>query len=274
MLRSHTSTAGQRVSAIRQFDITRLTMKGTIILLVLCFGGAYSVQPTSCPTRDWFAAEFVSITDVVIPSTSAAVEADPDLTFFRDIMLFTEEEIERETQDAMEFFNTKFGLDFSQSEPNELGERMIESAVMYPYIFAPVNQYTITYNRWIITGNTNNLCFENRDGGYAVIFTGERLLHGTYGGEEGISVPAGAAPGVVFGYYNIPVCPQEPLVIRYSSGTPFRSNVDGIFTINCDLFHRVWGPGLAQGTFRFLPTEDGRVRVVTRNLFTFPPHPL
>ena len=247
-------------------------MEVTLFLVVLCFGGAYSVQPTSCPTRDWFNAEFVSITDVVIPSQSAAVVSDPDLTFFRDIMLFTEEEIERETQDAMEFFNTKFGLDFSQSVLNELGERMIENAVMFPYIFD--NQYTITYNRWIISGNTNNLCFENRDGGYGVRFTGERLLHGTYGGEEGIPSPPGPVLGVVHGFYNIPVCPQEPLVIRYSSGTPFRSNIDGIFTINCDLFHRVWGPGLAQGTLRFLPTEDGRVRIVTRNLFTFPPHPL
>jgi len=35
---------------------------------------------------------------------------------------------------------------------------------------------------------------------------------------------------VVWGFYNIPVCPQQPLVIQYESRTPFRKvPVDGMW---------------------------------------------
>jgi hypothetical protein len=247
-------------------------MKVSLILALLCLGDVYAIQPTSCPTRGWFSAEFVSLADKVI--SGPAVIQDPNLTFFKDIMRFTEREIQQVTEDALQFFKTRFGLDFSQAEPNELGQRIVENAVFAPVILSPEIQYTITYNRWIISGNTNNLCFENRDGGYAVSFTGDQVLRGEYGGEEGRPIGEGG-PNLAYGFYNIPVCPQEPLVIRYSSNTPARVEpIDGTAVINCDLSHRVWGPGIAQGSFQITPTEDGRTRVTIRNILTFPPHPL
>jgi hypothetical protein len=247
-------------------------MKVSLILTLLCVGNVFALQPTSCPTRDWFAAEFVTLADRNI--SGPAVLDDPNLTFFRDIMRFDEREIEQVTEDALLFYKTRFGLDFSQAEPNELGQRIVENAVFAPAIFSPEIQYTITYNRWIISGNTNNLCFENRDGGYWVSFTGDQLLRGEYGGEEGRPIGEGG-PFLLYGFYNIPVCPQEPLVIRYSSNTPARVEpVDGFGVINCDLFHRVWGAGIAQGSYRFTALEDGRTNVVVRNILTFPPHPV
>ena len=247
-------------------------MKVSLIIAALCIGNIYAIQPTSCPTRDWFSAEFVSIADKVV--SSELTIPDPNLSFFKDVMHFSEREIQQVTEDAIQFYKTRFGLDFSQSEPNELGQRVYQNAVFAPLIFSPEIQYTITYNRWIISGNTNNLCFENRDGGYWVSFTGEQLLRGTYGGEEGIPIGEGG-PFLLYGFYNIPVCPQEPLVIRYSSNTPARVEpIDGIGVINCDLFHRVWGAGIAKGSYEITPTKDGRTRVVVRNVLTFPPNPL
>lgn len=247
-------------------------MKISVVLVIFCFGSVYSVQPTSCPTPDWFSAQFVSITDTIVESPSASIP-DPDFSFFKDVMKFTEDEIVQVTNDALQFFNTKFGLDFSQSEPNELGERLFQNATFSPFLFSPELQYTITYHRWIITGNTRSICFENRDGGFIVTFSSEQLLHGTYGGEQGIPIAAGGL--ALYGFYNLPVCPQEPVVIRYSSRTPFRIDPhDGIGIINCDLFHHILGPGLAQGISQVIPTEDGRFRFTIRNLFTFPPHPM
>ena len=246
-------------------------MKGIIILVVLCFGGAYSVQPTSCPTRDWFAAEFVSIIESVV---SAITQPDPDFSFFKEVMMFSEDEIKEVTDDAMEFFNTRFGLDFSQSEPNEFGLRVFQNATFLPHRQSPDVKYTVTYNRWIITGNTRNLCFENREGGFIVTFSGEQLLRGSYGGELGI--PVVFRDGLTYGFYNIPVCPQEPIVIRFSSNTPVRFiSTDGIGVINLDIHHHLWGPGLAQGLYQIFPADlDGRFRFTVRNVLTFPPHPM
>lgn len=55
-----------------------------------------------------------------------------------------------------------------------------------------------------------------------------KLLSGTYGGPEGKKIHPDEA--VVWGFYNIPVCPQQPLVIQYESRTPFRKvPVDGMW---------------------------------------------
>ena len=64
-------------------------------------------------------------------------------------------------------------------------------------------------------------------------------------------------------------------MIRYTSGTSGGFDRDGFGVINNDLFHRVWGRGLAQDVLRALPTEalDGRIHVSFRNIFTFPAHP-
>ena len=245
-------------------------MKTTLVLVVLCFGSVYSVQPTSCPTRDWFDAEFVSIADSVV---SVVAIPDPDFSYFKEVMMFTEDETKQVIDDAIEFFNARFGLDFSQSEPNELGERLFQNATFIPFRQSPDVNYTITYNRWIITGKTRNLCFENREGGFSVSFGSEQLLRGSYGGEQGIPIAAGDS--VFYGFYNIPVCPQEPIVIRFSSNTPSRFiSTDGIGVINCDIYHHLWGPGLAQGIFQLNPAEDGRFHITIRNLLTFPPHPM
>ena len=187
-------------------------------------------------------------------------------------MLFTEEEIAQVTEDAIQFFNTRFGLNFSQSEPNELGQRFFENATLQPYRLPPEIQQTVTFNRWIVSGNIRSVCFENHYGGFNVQFRDQQLLHGTYGGEQG--TPVALSDNVLYGFYNIPVCAQEPLVIRFTSCSPVHVDPhDGFGILNFDLYHRVWGAGIVQGLYQATPTEDGRVHFTIRNLFTFPLHP-
>ena len=100
----------------------------------------------------------------------------------------------------------------------------------------------------------------------------EQILHGTYGGVDGI--PVTPTDSLIYAIYNIPVCPQEPLVIRYGSATPARFfPQDGFGIIHNALFQRVLGPGIAQGLFRVTPTADGYLHFTIRNVFTFPAHP-
>ena len=247
-------------------------MKASFVVILFCMSTGSNARSNNCPTPQWFVAEFVAIIDQDISASVLQPAPDSSLSFFREVMLFTEEEIVQVTEDAIQFFNTRFGLDFSQSKPDEQGKRFYQNATFFPARYSPEIHYAVTFNRWIVSGNTRSVCFENRAGSFLVTFSDQQLLHGTYGGEEGI--PVASTDALTYGYYNILVCPQEPLVIQYSTDTPTRVDQhDGFQNINFDLFHRVWGRGLAQGLGRLTPTEDGRVHVSIRNLFTFPPHP-
>ena len=249
-------------------------MKVSIVVILFCVFTGSNARSSNCPTPEWFVAEFVAIADQVV--SPPVVLHDYSLSFFRDVMLFTEEEIAQVTDDAIQFFKTRFGLDFSQSEPDEWGQRFYQNATMWPARVSPEVKYTVTFNRWIVSGNTRSMCFDFRVGSFRVDFSSQQILHGTYGGEEGI--PVASTDTVFYGFYNIPVCPQEPLVIQYSTPTPSRLDpYDGFQLLNVDLFHRVWGHGLAQGITRgvtyFTPNKDGRVHLVVRHLLTFPAHP-
>ena len=244
-------------------------MKAFIVAILFCVFTGSNARSSNCPTPQWFAAEFVAVIDQVI--SSVGVVPDSSLSFFRDVMLFTEEEIVQVTDDAIQFYNTRFGLDFSQSEPDERGQRFYQNATMWPARVTPEIHYAVTFNRWIVSGNTRSVCFENRAGSFRVDFSDQQILHGTYGGEEGI--PVSPPDTLAYGFYNMLVCPQEPLVIQFNSTIPARTTRDGFQNIYMELFHRVWGHGLAQGIYGYTLTEDGRVHFVLRNVLTFPVHP-
>ena len=244
-------------------------MKASIVVILLCMFTGSNARSSNCPTPQWFVAEFVGIADKTV--SPPVVLHDYSLSFFRDVMLFTEEEIAQVEEDAIQFFITRFGLNFSQSEPDEWGQRFYQNATFFPAKFSPELQYTVTFNRWIVSGNTRSVCFETPAGSFRVEFSDEQILHGTYGGEEGI--PVAPKDALAYGYYNIPACPQEPLVIQYSSVTPCRVDRDGFQITNFDLFHRVWGRGLTRGISRLVATEDDRINFTLREVFVFPGHP-
>ena len=115
-------------------------------------------------------------------------------------------------------------------------------------------------------------CFNSRDGGFQVTFSGNQTLYGSYGGTEG--KPARAfIDFIIYGFYIIEVCPQSPVVIQYQSGTPFRLEpIDGFGIINCDLYNRVLGRGKALGVTLSVPATDDADHffVTVRISFTFP----
>ena len=226
----------------------------------------------NCPC-EWFIAEFVALADIVVPVDLLDPIIDTNFTFFRDIMHFSDEEIEKATEDAITFFDMKFGVDFSQTSPNQLGQYINGAATLTPFIMSSEFEYSVTFNQWIINGKFKNKCYEMRDGGFMVTFSEEQTLFGSYGREEGKPIAPGAF--VVYGFYSIPVSEQQPIVIQYNSDTPFRFEpVDGFAVINCELHHGFLGEGVAQGVLRAVPTgHSDLVHVTTRNLFTFPGHP-
>ena len=244
-------------------------MKASIVVILFCMFTGSNARSSNCPTPQWFVAEFVGNVDQVV--SPPIVILDSSLWFFRDVMRLTEKEIAQVEEDAIQFFNTRFGLNFSQSEPDEWGRRFYQNATFLSARFSPEVRYAVTFNRWIVSGDTKSVCFESHYGAFRVEISGEQILHGTYGGEEGIL--AGPTEALSYGYYYIPVFPQEPLVIQYTTATPGRLDRDGFQVANLDLFHRYLGRGLTQGILRYIPTEDGRVHFTLRDVFTFPAHP-
>ncbi len=116
--------------------------------LVTIIATATAIEPQTCPGPDeWFTSVFVSLADAVVPVSVTSLSPDVDLKFFKDIMLYTDQEIEDATQDAIEFFSTKYGLDFSASQPDELGQRFFENATSFAFELSPEVGYTITFNR-------------------------------------------------------------------------------------------------------------------------------
>ena len=231
-----------------------------------------SVLSQSCPSES-FSATFVATSDVIVDGNPFLILGpnDPELNFLKEVMQFREEAIQHTIEDVMRFFNDFYGLDFSASTPNEQNERFFQNATMGPFVLSEEANYVVTTNNWIRNGNTRSTCYKIHDGGFRVSFSADQTLYGSYGGAQG--KPAGVNEVLVYGFYNIDVCQQSPVIIQYQSGSPFRAEpVDGTFVINCDLYNRVLGHGKAQGITSIEPVqnEPGKYRFTIRNAFTFP----
>ena len=81
-----------------------------------------------------------------------AAGSDTNLTFFREDLRYNDDEIKLEVQNALQFFSERFGLEFSLTQANELGQRFFQNATLQP-VRGP-NQTNAILNRWILTGNT------------------------------------------------------------------------------------------------------------------------
>ena len=65
-------------------------------------------------------------------------------------MRFTEEEIFRDREAAMQFYKDMYGLDFTSIEPNDQGQRILGNATFEPHK-SPYN-YTFVFNSWLVSG--------------------------------------------------------------------------------------------------------------------------
>lgn len=195
---------------------------------------------------------------------------DAGLNFLRNIMLFSDDEIQEFTDDAIEFFNERFGLDFSAVEVNENGTRYLaeKDATLTLFELNPDLEYRAVFNRWLTTGRQTSFCFDTREGGFSVSVGSEQMLFGTYGGEEGRPIQPG--DHINYAFDNIAVCPQSPIIIRFQSRSPIRfDEIDGFGIVNSDVFHRKLGQGISQAILGVVPTEDNKVYVTLRGVFTF-----
>ncbi len=70
--------------------------------------------------------------------------------FFTDIMKYSQQQIEEVTEEAIAFFNERYGLNFSLSQPNEFGIRVLENATFIPY--GMMTLVGVNFNMWTKTG--------------------------------------------------------------------------------------------------------------------------
>ena len=246
------------------------------IIAILVFGGVFSFVAVST-TAQSCPANFASGAQIVITGESmmgpvsdlaGAYVLDTNLTFFREVLGYSDNEVEQETQNALQFFNERFGLDFSDSQPNEKGMRFFQNSTLEPTRSRPFG-VTSTFNRWILNGNIRSKCFFTLIGGFFVSFAGEQTLKGTYGGEEGIVVANDRA--LEYEYISISVPFIEPVVIRRQTPIPNEAQRIGLFVLFYELYHETLGQGAQQGHFQTeIVPETGLIRDSGSAVLTFP----
>lgn len=225
--------------------------------------GAYvlhSVAAQTCSKQ--FQAVFAGVTSIENPPQGAVV-ADPNFTYYRESLRFTDEEIERDTENAIQHINTQFGLNFSNIEPNERGERVLGNATFRP-VRMPFN-LTAVHNRWLVHGSTRTRCFNIGAGGFEVYFTASTTLHGVYGGEEGRTIEPGDA--LVHGNLIIyDACNQQPIIIRSQTDVPGRLlAAEGWFVEHLRLYHPWLGTGRLHSIYKFTANT-----LEVHQVFSFP----
>ena len=241
--------------------------------------GVFSVCVTnaaaqSCPATLNSEAQIVFFSDRVLTSeVLQAALVDTNLTFFREVLGFDDPEIQQETQNAFQFFNERFGLDFSRSEPNELGIRFFQNATIQPNR-AP-HGILLSFNRWLLTGNTQSRCFLANIGGYLVNFIGEQTLRGTYGGEEGIQVANNRV--LSYEYISISIPHRDSVIIQRRTPIPNERDPIGLFVLFYELSHPTLGQGALRGFSQTERSTENEITIFHRAgsaLATFPPNVL
>ena len=81
---------------------------------------------------------FAGVTDLVVPLSVTISSLDSQLTFYTEMLGFTAEEANQELENAIQHFNTQFGIDFSNVEPNDANRRFLPTAIFSPNL-NPIN---------------------------------------------------------------------------------------------------------------------------------------
>lgn len=221
----------------------------TALLLTL---GTATAQEAVAP--EGFDAQLVYMATGVFDPDDPDYEAPDGNVWHREIMGRSEAEMDANRQEALAFFEQRFGFNGETDENIEF----------MPFMFDPRNEY----RAYSITGrDVPPEGWVIRDGGWMATVKSPDGID--LGGEfEGTHVPEGAF--FVFGDYNIDVPDGEPIIIHYQSGSAILPSEEGI-AFRCELTHPEWGEGLAQGVMTEpQPLDDGRVQANVRNILTFP----
>lgn len=237
-----------------------------ILLFVSC-----TVSAQECPV-EWF--------DIILPlqvDETVSINTtllDPELIFFKDILGMNDAEVDEVFEDCFAFFKRRFGLDFTQSPVSPQGIRVFENAILQPEMVPPIVTPITTNNRWVLNGVLgSNRCFQMREGGLTVFMTGDQMVYGTYGGEEGRRLVAG--DNVNFAFFRLDSCEQSPLIIQCQTLTPTFRDPAGFGIRNWECYNRFLGRGIVTGAQGQLVSPLGPEyrRIVVRHQMSFPSHP-
>ena len=212
-----------------------------------------------------FRATITVVTNVTFPASRSF--HDPNHVFYREVLRFTDEEIDREREAAIQFFGNTYGLDFTNVEPNEQGQWILGNATFQPALL-PTND-TYVFNSWLVNGKTRTRCFQSRKGGFQLSFYGTVRLHGEYGGEEGRL--AFEEETAFYGHeYLYDVCEQQGIIFQLESLTPNRNIPSDRWTIlNYRVRNRMLGEGVLWGLYRFTTVNSTTYRLESRQVITF-----
>ena len=249
------------VPIIFQMAVTQVLIQAALLGILTL--DTTTAQSLTC-AEPWQAA-FMQVTNTTFPIT--AEFKDADLTYYRETLRYTEDEIDREREDAISHFNQRFGLDFSNVEPDDEGQRILGNATFRP--FRLVYTSTVVYNRWIVRGPSASRCYRLMDGGFVVGFTGTVMLQGEYGGEEGIAVFSGES--VLYGpSVLLDTCNQQPVIFQVESLTPLRKfPSDNWFISTSRIRNRQLGEGTVWTMTRVRPINSTTLRHESRQVYTF-----
>ena len=236
-----------------------------IPVLFISFLMLHNAAAQSQMCEDQFQAVLTLATNKTYPASAQFL--DSDLVYFRQVLRYTEAEIDREREAAMQFFSDSYGLDFTNVEPDDKGRRSLGNATMRPFM-TPYNN-TFVDNRWLVNGNTRSKCYQVGDGGFQVRFSGTVMLYGEYGGEEGRL--AFANEGLLYGYdYVFDACEQQGIVFQVSTIAPARFvQTDGFLVTTFRVRNRRLGEGLSWGVGRVSSVNPTTNRFEGRQVFTF-----
>ena len=227
----------------------------------------HSVAAQSQMCTEPFQAVLTLVTNVTFPRSASYL--DSDLVFYRQVLRFTKEEIDQDREAAVQFFRDTYGLDFTNIEPNELGQRTLGNATFEP-VLLPFN-FTHVFNSWLVNGRPKTRCFPATEGGFHIRFAGTMMLHGEYGGDEG---KLAFADDRVFyqHHYIYEACKQQGITFQVETFAPFRTleaEPSGLIVYNFRVRSRVLGEGTVWGVGRGTAVNSTTERFEIRLVYTF-----
>lgn len=199
--------------------------------------------------------------------------ADPTYTpptaddFDRVIMGRDDAAVAARKQEAIDYFQERFGVDFSQADFAQGGSIAL--------------LHTLNDPRW------NYRCYRLphrpvppeglivNDAQYVMAVVGpEATLYGSWGGAAGTVVPGGTV--AVNGEYLIQgsrryrVRDPRNIHIRFASVSPIFNAISGNIKFDCRLQSDYFGTGVALGRQEFYLLSDGMTQIAINNVLQFP----
>lgn len=173
--------------------------------------------------------------------------------FQKDVLNRTHREIAQNKADAINFFESRFGVSVIDPKVHFMGYEVLPE---------------VQYRAVIITGeNTPSSGWPVHDGGWMAVVMDPQGLD--LGGEfAGTHVPAGTM--FVFGNYLISKR-SAPILLNYQAKKPIIPDFTGAFEVACEIFSAKYGNGQAVGGTLPVILPNGQMLINTRNVITFPP---